>query len=267
MQQPLLKISGLKVRYRDRLVQALAEIDLEIRRGETVALVGDSGSGKSTLATAILRLLPPDAEVTAGQIWLDETDLLQLPERQMRSYRGRRIGLVLQESLSALNPVLRIGSQVAEVIRHHFRTPRREARDRALGLLQRVQLADAVALYDCFPHQLSGGQRQRVAIAIALAGEPELLIADEPTTALDAWLQQEILGLLRHLQQERRLAMLLISHDLALVAHFADRVAVVHEGRIVETGAVGQLFRRPQHVHTRRLLSAIPRLPVSEMHP
>ena len=239
-------------------VRVLDGIALAIERGETFALVGESGCGKSLSALALLRLLPPVARYGAGRVLLDGRDLLGLPEHAMRGVRGARIGMVFQEPATSLNPVMRIGAQLVEAIELH--TPLRDAaaRARALQWLQRVGLADAERRIDDYPFQLSGGQKQRVMLAMALAGEPELLLADEPTTALDATTQAQILELLRSLQRERRLALLLITHDLGLVAGMAQRVALMYAGRIVEVADTERFFAAPAHPYAQALLRALP---------
>jgi ABC-type glutathione transport system ATPase component len=243
-------------------------VSLEVGRGEAFGLVGESGSGKTLTALAILGLLPPGARVTAGSILLEggldgpdgEVDLLALPERELRRVRGGRIGLVFQEPSTALNPVYTVGFQVAEAVRAHRAMSRREALDEAVRLLERVALPDARRRLGDYPHQLSGGQRQRVMIAMALAGEPDLLLADEPTTALDVTLQAQILELLEGLRRDLGLAVLLITHDLGVVAETCERAAVMRGGEIVEQAGVADLFRAPAHAYTRELLAAMPRL-------
>jgi oligopeptide/dipeptide ABC transporter ATP-binding protein len=207
-----------------------------------------------------LRLLPPPLRIAGGHVWLDGQDLLALPERSMRAVRGGRIAMVFQEPLSALHPVFTVGSQIMEAMRAHRRTTRREARDEALRLLEQVAMPDPVLRLSRYPHQLSGGQRQRAMLAIALAGAPDLLIADEPTTALDVTVQAQILELLQRLREELGLSVLLITHDLSVVAETCDRVCVLYAGRLVEEAAVERLFSAPAHPYTRGLLRALPRL-------
>jgi ABC-type dipeptide/oligopeptide/nickel transport system ATPase component len=248
-------------------------VSLAVERGEIFGLVGESGSGKTLTALAILGLLPPNARVTAGRIELqgpgagatvETMDLLTLGPRELRRVRGGRIGLVFQEPATALNPAYTIGFQVVEAVRAHRALSRREAREEAVRLLDRVALPDARRRLADYPHQLSGGQRQRVMIAVALAGGPDLLLADEPTTALDVTLQAQILELLEDLRRDLGLAVLLITHDLGVVAETCDRVAVMHAGEIVEAAAVEALFRSPAHPYTRALLAAVPRLGAME---
>jgi peptide/nickel transport system ATP-binding protein len=240
------------------------DVSLTVDRGEIFGLVGESGSGKTLTALAVLGLLPSAARVMAGSIRLHgpegATELLGLPPQELRRIRGGRVGLVFQEPATALNPVYTIGFQIVEAVRAHRRMSRQEARAEAVRLLDRVALPDARRRLDDYPHQLSGGQRQRAMIAMALAGGPDLLLADEPTTALDVTLQAQILELLEDLRRDLGLSVLLITHDLGVVAETCDRVAVMHAGEIVEAAAVETLFRAPAHPYTRELLAAVPRL-------
>jgi peptide/nickel transport system ATP-binding protein len=272
----LLAIEGLEVSFPAAApgspeVAAVRGVSLSVGRGEIVGLVGESGSGKSLTVLSVLRLLPSNARVS-GRILLDGgldggTDLLTLPEREMRKVRGRRIAMVFQEPSTALDPVWSIGFQIAEAIRAHRPVSRKEARDEAARLLERVALADARRRLDDYPHQLSGGQRQRVMLAVALAAGPDLLLADEPTTALDVTIQAQVLELLQRLRDELGLSVLLITHDLGVVAEVCDRLAVMREGRIVEEGSVEEVFRAPAHPVTRELLSNVPRLSNWEARP
>ena len=248
-------------------VPAVQGVSLSVGRGEIVGLVGESGSGKSLTALAALRLLPPEARVS-GSIRLDGVDLFGLSEREMRRVRGGRIAIAFQEPSTALDPVWSIGFQIAEAVRAHRPMSRREAREEAVRLLERVALPDARRRLDDYPHQLSGGQRQRVMLAVALAAGPDLLLADEPTTALDVTIQAQILELLERLRGELGLSVLLITHDFAVVAETCERVAVMRSGRIVEEGSVESVFRAPQHPYTRGLLASVPRLgaPVPRGH-
>jgi ABC-type dipeptide/oligopeptide/nickel transport system ATPase component len=241
-----------------RRTRVVDDVSFTIAAGETLGLVGESGSGKSVTAFSILRLLQPPGEIIGGQIMFDGQELLTLSERDMRAVRGARISLIFQEPLSALNPVMRVGDQIAEALIAHRMASRREARERAVELLQAVRIPDPASRVRDYPHQLSGGMRQRVMIAIALACRPPLVIADEPTTALDVTIQAQMLELIRRLQSEFRLALLLITHDFGVVAEMADRVAVMRAGRIVETGPVRQILREPAHEYTRQLLAAVP---------
>jgi oligopeptide/dipeptide ABC transporter ATP-binding protein len=237
---------------------AVDDVSLTVQDGETLGLVGESGSGKSVTALSIMRLVEPPGRIAAGRILFNGRDLLALPESEMQAIRGAGISLVFQEPMSALNPVLTIGAQIVETLLVHGRATRAEARDRAIELLQAVRVPEAAACFRDYPHQLSGGMRQRALIAAALACRPVLLIADEPTTALDVTIQAEILDLLREMKAEFHLSMLLITHDLGVVAETADRVAVMYAGRIVELGQVGDVFRDPQHPYTRGLLASMP---------
>ncbi len=257
---PLLDVRALAtvLRTEDGPVPVVDGVSLSIRRGETLAVVGESGCGKSMLALSLLRLVDPPLAIAGGEVRLDGDDLLALPEARMRSVRGRRIAMVFQEPMTALNPVLTVGEQVDEVIVRHEKASRREARRRTVALFEEVGIPDPARRVDEYPHQLSGGLRQRVVLAIALACGPSLLIADEPTTALDVTIQAQVLDLLRRLQAEREMAVLLITHDLGVVAEVAHRVAVMYAGRIVEEAPVRTLFEAPAHPYTRALFRSMP---------
>jgi len=233
------------------------DVSFAVNAGETLGLVGESGSGKSVTALAIMRLLQPPGRITGGRILFEGRDLLRLSEDEMRAVRGARVSLVFQEPASALNPVMRVGDQIAEALTAHG-TRREEASRRTLELLDAVQIPDASTRARDYPHQLSGGMRQRVMTAIALACRPAILIADEPTTALDVTVQAQILDLLRELKARYELSLVLITHDLGVIAGMADRVAVMHRGRLVEQGPVRQVLGAPAHAHTKRLLASIP---------
>ncbi len=258
----LLSIEGLSIAFpiSGRVTRVVRDLSFSIDRGEFVGLVGESGCGKSVTALAILRLVAEPGEITAGRILLGGQDLLTLSEAALRRVRGARIGIVFQEPMTALNPVFTIGFQVVEAIRVHRKITRRAATERAAALLERVAIPAPGDRLNDYPHQLSGGQRQRVMIAMALAGEPELLIADEPTTALDVTVQAQILELLEDLRRDLGLAVLLITHDLAVVAEVCSRVVVMYAGRVVEEAPVEALFGSPAHPYTRGLLAAVPRL-------
>jgi oligopeptide/dipeptide ABC transporter ATP-binding protein len=250
----LLQVRDLRVHFpgTNGPVRAVDGASFGLERGETYALVGESGCGKSATALAILRLVEP------GRIVFEGRDLLELTEKEMQRVRGARIGLVFQEAAAALNPVMRIGSQVSEAIRVHSAVGRREAREQAVELLRLVALPDPEGQARAYPHELSGGMKQRAMLAIALACRPALLIADEPTTALDVTIQAQILALLRRLRHELRLTVLLITHDLGVVAENADRVGVMYAGRIVEEAPVASLLGSPEHPYTRGLLRSMP---------
>ncbi len=240
------------------IVVAVDGVSFEINQGETFALVGESGSGKSVTALSIARLLPENACIPLGAVRLDQTDLAELPEREMRKMRGRRVSMIFQEPATSLNPVLTVGMQIVEVIEAHTPLRGKAARARAIEWLQRVGIPEPERRIDTYPFQMSGGQKQRVMIAIALAAEPELLIADEPTTALDVTVQKQILELLLALQCERHMAILLITHDLGVVAQVADRVALMYAGQLVELADKDAFFAKPLHPYAERLLAALP---------
>jgi ABC-type dipeptide/oligopeptide/nickel transport system ATPase component len=239
-------------------VVAVNDVSFEIRKGETLGLVGESGSGKSVTAFSIIRLVQEPGRIVSGRILFQGKDLLTLPEEEMRQVRGAGIGFVFQEPMAALNPVMRIGAHIAEALMVHGLASRADARARAIELLRAVRIVDAEKRVDDYPHQLSGGMRQRVMMAIALACRPPLVIADEPTTALDVTVQAQILELLRDMKREFDLSLLLITHDFGVIAETADRVAVMYRGQIVEQGPVRDILRHPQHPYTRGLLDSIP---------
>ena len=255
----LLEVAGLKVHYpgAQAPVRAVDGISFSLQQGETYALVGESGCGKSATGLALLRLVEP-GRIVAGRIVFEGQDLLTLPEDKMRRLRGARIGMVFQEAAAALNPVMRIGTQVGEALRIHRGMSRKQAHAEAVALLRLVALADPERQARAYPHELSGGMKQRVMLAIALSCSPALLIADEPTTALDVTIQAQILALLRELREKLSLTILLITHDLGVVAENADRVGVMYAGRLVEEAPTEQLFDRPEHPYTRGLLRAMP---------
>jgi len=258
--QPLLQAHGLQVQLGegDGAVRAVDGVDLAIRRGETFALLGESGCGKSMTALALMRLLPPVGRISDGEVLLDGVALLDLPESRMRRERGGRIGMIFQEPMTSLNPVMRVGEQIAESVRLHDPGVQGRIRERVVELLEQVGIPDAERRAGEYPHQLSGGMKQRVMIAIALAGRPQLLIADEPTTALDVTIQAQVLRLLKKLQQDTGMAILLITHDLGVVAETADTVAVMYAGEIVETAPVQRFFARPAHPYSRMLFRSLP---------
>ncbi|HXE58610.1 MAG TPA: ABC transporter ATP-binding protein [Gemmatimonadales bacterium] len=269
---PLLEVRDLRITFPGdgTVARPVDGVSFSLARGETLALVGESGCGKSLTGLALLKLVPPPGRIEPGSvIRLGETDLLALEGEALRRIRGRRIAMIFQDPMTSLNPVLPVGEQVAEGILAHHRVSKREARDRALALLKEVGIPDPAARLRAYPHQLSGGMRQRVMIAIALSAEPEVLIADEPTTALDVTVQAQILELLDRLREAHGLAVILITHDLGIVAGRADRVAVMYAGQIVEEAPTAALFDRPSHPYTQGLLASVPRLtgPVRRLAP
>ena len=260
-ERPLLRVQDLTTTFKlpAGIVKAVDHVSLELRRGETLGLVGESGSGKSMTALSILRLVQPPGETQGGPIEFNgRHDLLELSEREMRKIRGAEIGFIFQEPMTALNPVYTVEDQIAEALIVHGKATRSEAHGKALELLKAVRIPDPGRRLRDYPHQLSGGMRQRVLMAIALACQPVLLIADEPTTALDVTIQAEILDLLREMKEKFHLALLIITHDLGVVAGNADRIAVMYAGRIVEEGPMRDVFRAPKHPYTRGLLASIP---------
>ena len=256
----LLQLEQLSVEFPSAAGNHLAvrDVSLSIDAGEALGLVGESGSGKSAISLAILRLLDPRARVT-GKILFDGVDLLSLSESEMRKRRGRDIAMIFQEPMTALNPVMPIGKQIAEALAtHQPQLSRKQVQSHVIDALESVSLPNAAERYKDYPHQFSGGQRQRIMIAMALVNRPRLLIADEPTTALDVTVQAQILELLADLRQRHNVALLFISHDLSVVARIADRVAVIRRGTILEEGSREQIFQSPQHAYTRSLMAAVP---------
>jgi oligopeptide transport system ATP-binding protein len=259
---PLLAISDLSVTFATERgqVQALDGVSLSLNAGETLAVVGESGSGKSVTALSILGLLGDSGRVSDGSIEFDGEDLTRVSGQRLREIRGNQIAFIFQEPMSSLNPVLTIGTQVAEPIWLHHRKSWSEAFEQAGELLQRVAIPDAVKRLEDYPHQFSGGMRQRVMIAMALACQPKLIIADEPTTALDVTVQAQILSLLKNLTKEANSSLILITHDLGVVARYADNVAVMYGGRVIETASARELYKNPQHPYTEGLMASIPKL-------
>jgi len=265
MSVPLVSAEDLSIAFSDR--PAVDGISFHVDEGETLGLVGESGSGKSATSLALLRLLPPTATIR-GSIRFAGEDLLALPEDAMRRHRGRSMSMIFQEPMTALNPVMPVGAQIAEAVRaHHPELGRGEIRERVLEAMNDVALPTPERRLRDYPHQFSGGQRQRILIAMAIVNRPRLLIADEPTTALDVTVQAQILTLLKRLQESHNLAMLFISHDLAVVSQIADRVAVMQHGHIVEQAPAAQLFHSPQHPYTRRLLASAPTMQTDRTRP
>jgi len=277
-EQKILEIKGLKTVFHvdGKEIRAVDGIDFHLLKGETVGIVGESGSGKSVTALSVMKLVSKPGAITAGEICYfpengDSVNLAALPENAMRKYRGARIAMIFQEPMTSLNPVLRCGEQVAEAIRLHQKAARKIARQETLNLFEQVQLPDPQRIYRAYPHQLSGGQKQRVMIAMALSCKPDILIADEPTTALDVTVQQTILALLHELKRKLSLSLIFISHDLGVIAQIADRALVMYGGKIVEQGRIHELFHNPKHPYTKGLLACRPpldrrliRLPVVE---
>ncbi|MER9046192.1 ABC transporter ATP-binding protein [Mesorhizobium sp. M0923] len=258
MATPLLRVDNLTVRF--PTTEPVSRLSFEVGEGETLAIVGESGSGKSLTALALMQLLPRSAKIPNGRIEFAGRDLLGLDQKAMRNLRGREIAMIFQEPMTSLNPVLTIGRQITEVLTLHEGIRGKAARARAIELLSLVRIPDPQRRIDDYPHQLSGGMRQRVMIAIAVACRPRLLIADEPTTALDVTIQAQVLDLLDTLRRELSMAVVLITHDLGVVAQWADKVVVMYAGRKVEQALPGALFRTPLHPYTRGLLAASPRL-------
>jgi oligopeptide/dipeptide ABC transporter ATP-binding protein len=262
---PVLEVRGLRTTFDmpGGVFPAVDGVDLELREAETLGVVGESGCGKSVTALSILRLLPePPAHIAAGEVIFEGRDLLQLPREEMRAIRGDRISMIFQEPMTSLNPVFTIGNQIAETLQVHTDQKRRQRRERVQELLELVGISEPARRMKDYPHQLSGGMRQRVMIAMALACNPSVLIADEPTTALDVTIQAQILELLDGLKARFRMAVMLITHDLGVVAETAQRVAVLYAGRVVESGPVADLFRAPRHPYTQGLLLAMPGGPI-----
>jgi peptide/nickel transport system ATP-binding protein len=254
MNPPLLELRDITVSFRGH--QAVCGLNLTLHRGETLALVGESGCGKSTTALAVIRLVPRPGRITGAAMRLDGLDLLPLPVAAMRRLRGAQVAMIFQEPMTSLNPVMTVGRQIVEAIRQHRTVSHTTARAQAIELLDLVRIPDPARCFDSFPHRLSGGMRQRVMIAIAVACRPKLLIADEPTTALDVTVQAQILDLLQSLKRQLGMGLLLITHDLGVVTQWADRVAVMYAGRKVEEATPAVLFERPIHPYTRGLLGA-----------
>jgi oligopeptide transport system ATP-binding protein len=267
MSQPLLVVKNLETQFKtqDGIVKAVNNVSFHVDRGETLGIVGESGSGKSVTSLSIMRLIPnPPGRIVGGQIIFDGDNLLDYTEEEMRHIRGNRIAMIFQDPMTSLNPVLTIGRQITESLELHMKLTPKEARNRAVELLQMVGIPGAARRLDDYPHQFSGGMRQRVMIAMALSCNPELLIADEPTTALDVTIQAQILELIQRLQHELGTAVIIITHDLGVVAGMADRVIVMYAGRVVEEGPTDEIFARPRMPYTIGLLRSIPRLDEAE---
>jgi peptide/nickel transport system ATP-binding protein len=261
MAEPLLSVKNLTTTFftEGGRLRAVEDVSFDVQAGQTLAVVGESGCGKSVAALSILRLLPiPPAEIEGGQVWFEGRDLLQLPEGALRSVRGDGISVVFQEPMAALNPVYTVGSQIMQAVRMHRKLGRRAARQRAIDLLRRVEVPSPAEHVEAYPHELSSGMRQRVMIAMALSCGPKLIIADEPTRALDVTIQAQILDLFRRLQDEQGMSIIFITHDLGVVAEFASDVVVMYAGRVVEAAPVRRLFVDPLHPYTQGLLASVP---------
>jgi oligopeptide/dipeptide ABC transporter ATP-binding protein len=263
----LLEVKNLRTYFQTRggLVRAVDDVSFYVDRGELLGVVGESGCGKSMTALSLMRLVPPPGRIVAGEILFDGRDLLKLSNAEMREVRGNDIAMIFQDPMTSLNPVFTVGEQIAEALRLHRKLSRKAARKAAVDAMREVAIPDSELRAEDYPHQLSGGMRQRVMIAMALACDPKLLIADEPTTALDVTIQAQILELLNNLRKTRDLAVLLITHDLGVVAEVADRVCVMYTGKIVEESPVRELFAQPKHPYTEGLLRSVPKLTTKDV--
>ncbi len=258
----VLDVRGLCVEFPGRhgTVQALSDVSLSIRPGEILGVVGESGAGKSMTGLAVQGLLEPPGRISGGEVWVGGRRIDQLDDKQMQQVRGRQIGAIFQDPLTSLNPLFTVGAQLVETIRLHLKLSKADAKARAIQLLKEVGIPAPEARYDHYPHQFSGGMRQRVVIALALAAEPKLIIADEPTTALDVSIQAQITSLLRRLCDDHGTAVMLVTHDMGVIAETADRVAVMYSGRLVEIGPVAEVLKNARHPYTRGLMGSIPAL-------
>ena len=264
--EKILQAQNLTVSFRtnEGMVRAVRGVDFDLYKGETLAIVGESGSGKSVTARSLMGILAPNAVVDAGSILYDGVNLLDLKEDEFHKYRGNRLGMIFQDPLSSLNPIMKIGKQLTESMLLNEKISKKEARERALQLLAGVGISDPKRRYNQYPFELSGGMRQRVVIAIALSANPEILICDEPTTALDVTIQAQILELINSIKEERKLSVIFITHDMGVVANMADRIAVMYAGKIVEYGTADEIFYHPAHPYTWALLASIPDLDTME---
>ena len=264
--EKILQAENLTVSFRtnEGMVRAVRGVSFDLYKGETLAIVGESGSGKSVTARSLMGILAPNAVVDAGSILYDGVDLLKLKEDQFHSYRGNKLGMIFQDPLSCLNPIMKIGKQLTESMLLNEKISKRDAKERALKLLAGVGISDSERRFNQYPFELSGGMRQRVVIAIALSANPEILICDEPTTALDVTIQAQILELINAIKEERRLSVIFITHDMGVVANMADRIAVMYAGKIVEYGTADEIFYQPAHPYTWALLASIPDLDTKE---
>lgn len=263
MSPPILSVRNLEVRFgvAGKSMRAVDDVSFDLMQGQTLGIVGESGCGKSVTSLAVMRLLPvPPAQLVGGEVMFNGQDLMKLPEAEMRKLRGGKIGMIFQEPMTSLNPVYTCGDQIIESLKIHSGLSGKAARDRAIELLELVRLPSPEKRVDDYPHQLSGGQRQRVMIALALANDPAVLIADEPTTALDVTIQSQILDLMQDLQDRTGTSIMLITHDLGVVAETCQQVVVMYAGSVIERGEVGQIFADPQHPYTIGLMAAVPRL-------
>ncbi len=263
MSKTLLEIKNLQTHFRlgKETIRAVDGISFEIAEGEVLGIVGESGSGKSVTSLSIMRLIESPGEIVGGSVVFDdEIDLLKLSDKELENILGNKISMIFQDPMTSLNPVLSIGFQIAETLRVHRGFSKKEAKGKTLDLLNKVGIKNAANRFNDYPHEFSGGMRQRVMIAMAIACEPKLLIADEPTTALDVTIQAQILNLLRKLKTELGMSVIIITHDLGVVAQFADRIAVMYAGKIVETATVRNIFHKPQHPYTKALVASIPKL-------
>ncbi|MCX5751654.1 MAG: ABC transporter ATP-binding protein [Candidatus Saganbacteria bacterium] len=258
----MLEVKNLKTYFylEDAVVKAVDGVSFEVNEGENFGIVGESGSGKSTVAYSILRLVDIPGKIVGGEILFDGKNLLALREGEMQKIRGAKISMVFQDPFTALNPVLTIGEQIAEAIRFHQGLSHQDAEAKTIEMLELVHIKNAKERFNAYPHQFSGGMQQRVVIAMALACKPKLLIADEPTTALDVTIQAEILQLIKELQQKMKLSIIFVTHNFGIVANFCNRVAVMYKGKIVEEGATRNILSQPQHIYTKQLISAIPKI-------
>ena len=264
--EKILQAKNLTISFRtnEGMVRAVRDVSFDLYKGETLAIVGESGSGKSVTARSLMGILAPNAVVDAGSILYDGVNLLDLKEDEFHKYRGNRLGMIFQDPLSSLNPIMKIGKQLTESMLLNEKISKRDAKERALKLLAGVGISDSERRFNQYPFELSGGMRQRVVIAIALSANPEILICDEPTTALDVTIQAQILELINAIKEERRLSVIFITHDMGVVANMADRIAVMYAGKIVEYGTADEIFYHPAHPYTWALLASIPDLDTME---
>lgn len=265
-QEKILQVNNLTVSFRTNsgMVRAVRDVSFDLFKGETLAIVGESGSGKSVTARSLMGILSPNAVVDGGSIMYEGVDLLKLKEDEFHKYRGNKLGMIFQDPLSSLNPIVKVGKQLTESMRLNGRISRTAAKDRALKLLQGVGISEPERRYEQYPFELSGGMRQRIVIAIALSADPNVLICDEPTTALDVTIQAQILELINDIKRECQLSIIFITHDMGVVANMADRIAVMYAGKIVEYGTADEIFYEPAHPYTWALLSSIPDLDTKE---